>query len=114
MQNHDSSRRTSHRDVPAGRVRGLLAECLRPVECAHICHGLVSLDVGRQALELMGVCKLLDGPNYSPVSRTLKAATHDPFCSLSCLSSFKTEGKTEHDDGHRRSFLLSVLLSVLA
>ena len=27
---------------------------------------------------------------------------------------FQTEGKMEHDDGHRRSFLLSVCLSVVA
>jgi hypothetical protein len=42
------------------------------------------------------------------------APTHNPFWSPSCLCNFKTEGKTEHDDGHRRSFLLSVFLSVVA
>jgi hypothetical protein len=46
----------------------------------------------------------------------VKAATHAPFWSPSCLCSFKTEGtrKMEHDDGHRRSFLLPVFLSVVA
>ena len=41
----------------------------------------------------------------------IKAATFAPFWSPSCLCSFKTEGKMEYDDGHRRSFLLPVFLS---
>ena len=40
--------------------------------------------------------------SHTVALRSVKAATQAPFWCPSCLCSFKTEGKMEHDDGHRR------------